>query len=290
MRSHCGSRLGSSIVAASVLLVLAAPAAQAQPGFGPDPFWPYNNQYTPYVTPMGPADPAAGGQAGDAYARDGLRGANRFQEYLDDVQGGGPGRNLSDRSNIGMPYFRSAVDPTYAAGRSGLRQYQANSRSNETFEDNQRRVSDVYFRYYTERDPAKRAELLRQYRSARREAAVTISGRGRSPSQILDASTRMEAGIRRGTRSPSAAADRSRTTNDRFGPAPEVPAIGSRRSAAPSSSPRRTLPSDVLNRSRAMDRDSGILGPRRPGPALHSPGRRTDRSGTTSPAAMGDEP
>ena len=111
-------------------LQAAAPAVHAQPGYGADPFWPYNNQYAPYTAPMGPADPVAGGQSGELYSRDGLRGANQFQNYLDDLQGvGGPGRNLSDRSNIGMPYYRSAVDPSYMTERMGPRQYQPVRRS-----------------------------------------------------------------------------------------------------------------------------------------------------------------
>ena len=88
----------------------AATTVQAQPGFGPDPFWPYNNQYTPYVTPMGPAGPG-GGQGMPPNMRGGNRGANQFQDYLDSLDS--PGRNASDRSSIGTPYYRSAVDPSF---------------------------------------------------------------------------------------------------------------------------------------------------------------------------------
>src|SRR5262249_25609387 len=56
-----GIRLSSWLGAASLV---AGPAAstsvRAQPGFGPDPFWPYNSFYTPYTRPIGPASPAGG--------------------------------------------------------------------------------------------------------------------------------------------------------------------------------------------------------------------------------------
>lgn len=265
MRSQRDGRLGSSMAAAALVLVATAATARAQPGFGPDPFWPYNNQYTPYVTNVGPAGPE-GGQGGAMNLREGYRGANQFQEYLESLQGG-PGRNLSDRSNIGMPYYRSAVDPAYETRGRGPRQYQANTRADESFDNSQRRVADIYFRYFSERDPARRADLLREYREARREAALAISGRGRSASRGLEATARRGAGLRRSARTGEApAATRSGRAGrsqpekiDRIGPAPEVPAIGSRRSTGSSPRAGRSSPADILRRSRAMDRSDRDL-------------------------------
>jgi hypothetical protein len=276
MRSHRGSWLGSSVLAATLVLAPAAATVRAQPGYGPDPFWPYNNQYTPYVTPIGPASPE-GGQGGALNARDGLRGANQFQNYLEDLQG--PGRNKSDRSNIGMPYYRSAADPTLRGRDYQPNQPNRNASAREnTFQEAQRRAADVYFRYYGERDPARRAELLREYRGARRDAELALSGRRRSPSRVLDSSARLESGSRRGARTSGAAgrsgaADRTRDELDRFGPAPEVPAIGTRRSSGSSS--LRT-PTDILNRSRAMDREDGAP----PIPGSSSPSLRSRSRGT----------
>ena len=60
MGSHRGGWIGSSILAAALILFpAAATSVRAQPGFGPDPWWPYNYQYAPYVTPMGPPGPVA---------------------------------------------------------------------------------------------------------------------------------------------------------------------------------------------------------------------------------------
>ncbi len=286
MGSHRGSWLGSSLLAAILVLVpAAATTVRAQPGFGPDPFWPYNSQYAPYTTPMGPAGPE-GGQGGPFYGRGGLRGANQFQNYLDNLEG--PGRNVSDRSSIGMPYYRSAVDPSFETRGRVPRQYTPNSMTSASFDDSQRRVADTYFRYYSERDPSRRASLLKEYRGARRDAALALAGRGRSSSRASDAADRPEPAPRRGARTGSAllpglgGTGRSRTPADRFGPPPEVPSVGGRRSSG--SGARRGLPTDVLNRSQAMDRDEGaspnsgspsnsFLRPRNRGAAPASPTR-----------------
>ena len=183
MRSQRGSWLGvcGTWAATLVLAAVVAPTAFAQPSFGPDPFRPYLNQYDPYVFPMGPASPMAGG--GEMMMRGGFNGANQFQSYLNEVSGAG--RDTSDRAGIGMPYFRSAVNPSW--GGSGFRDYQPNARSTPTFEETQRQVSDTYFAYFSERDPKKRAALLKEYRHARRTASRELNSGTPSPSQVLDA-------------------------------------------------------------------------------------------------------
>ena len=79
-------------------------------GYGPDPFRPYNSQYDPYTYPMGPASPAGGGRS-DIMTRMGNSGANQYQGYLDELAG--QARQGSERYGIGMPYYRSAVDPNF---------------------------------------------------------------------------------------------------------------------------------------------------------------------------------
>ncbi len=130
-----------------VLAAAVAPTAWAQPSFGPDPFRPYLNRYDPYVYPMGPASPIAGGS--EMMLRQGNRGANQFQSYLDGISG--PGRDTTDRAGIGMPYYRSSVNPSW--GGSRFRDYQPNARTTPTFEQTQRQVTDKYFAYFSERDP-----------------------------------------------------------------------------------------------------------------------------------------
>lgn len=286
MRSHRGSWLGSWLLASACLLMPGVSSTvRAQPGFGPDPFWPYNSQYAPYVSPIGPASPA-GGQGGAFLPREGIRGANQFEDYLDGLQGGG--RNFSDRANIGMPYYRSAVDPDYNPRGRGSRQYQPNTRANTSFEQAQRTVADKYFAYYSERDPARRAELMKEYRAARRETSRILSGRGRTPSRTAGSSSRLESGSRRSTRSGSAppipgTGDRSASDDGRIGPPPPVPSLGSSRSSG--SSTRGNSPGDVLRRSEAMDANSrGLPGSRPSG----TRSRRTTPSAPASSPAPGD--
>ncbi len=194
MTSQRGSRLGGCGIgaAAFVLAIVIAPTSRAQTGFGPDPFQPYNRQYAPYVTPMGPADPMGGGS--DPWMRSG-RGANQFQQYLEAIAGPGPGRNVTDRAGIGTPYYRSAVNPSWGGGE--FRAYQPNARTTPTFEETQRQVADTYFAYLSERDPRKRTTLLSEYRQVRRESDRVINSRAPSPSQVLGSA----AGIRRGSAS-----------------------------------------------------------------------------------------
>ena len=270
MRSHRGGWLGSWVLGA---ILAVAPAVSstvhAQPGFGPDPFWPHNSQYAPYTAPMGPASPDAG-QGSSMVGRQGYLTANQFQQYLDATAG--PGRNQSDRAGVGVPYYRGAVDPEF-----GDREYQPNKQSNASFEETQRQVTEKYFAYLSERDPKKRAELLRDYQHARRESSRSLSPRAQSPSRVLDAASRFrpESGSSRasgrprddmsesaslphepGTMSRSESSDtRSGTASSARGqgravrPAPPVPTVVPSQGAARS----RNTPSSVLNRARGMD-------------------------------------
>jgi hypothetical protein len=295
MRSHRGSWLGSWLLASGFVLMPAFSATvRAQGGFGPDPFNPYNSQYAPYVQPMGPADPA-GGQGGGFLPRDGNRGANQFQDYLEGLQGGG--RNTSDRANIGMPYYRSAVDPDYDPRGRGSRQYRPNnSRANTNFEKAQQTVTEKYFAYYSERDPARRAELMKQYRAARRTETRVLSGRGLTPSRTPESSSRTEFGSRRSPRTGSAppvpgTGDRSGFEDSGIGPPPAVPSRGSTRSSRSSS--RGTSPSDVLRRSEAMDAaDRGLPGSRSStvrSPRMSPSSPSSPRGSRPAPAPVGTD-
>lgn len=290
MRSRCGRWLGSCVLAAAVVSMPAAcKVARAQPGFGADPFWPYNNQYTPYTAPTGPAEPMAGGNP-RFFPREGVRGANDFQRYLDNLQGGSPGRNLTDRAGLGMPYYRSAVNPLY--DKRDARQYIPNRRSNESFERAQERVADRYFAYYSTRDPVRRARLLKEYRDARREAQRVTTGRGQGRSRAAADAAMLESELRQADEAVlSRSSVRGRTSeraaprSDRLGSAPAVPGLDSDRPSG--SRTRATTADDVLNRSRAMDRDAGRrsrLGPSPISPRLRRPGAdtTTERGSTYS--------
>ncbi len=71
---------GMGIIAASV----GASTASAQ---SIDPFRPYNSQYDAYRYPIGPATPEGGQSV--PMALSGVRGANQYQNYLDQLQAQG---------------------------------------------------------------------------------------------------------------------------------------------------------------------------------------------------------
>lgn len=162
-------------------LVLAATLATPAlgQGFGPDPFRPLTSQFDPYVTPMGPAGPGAGQSVGNSL---GGRGPNQYQDYLNEIQGAG--RQRSERYGIGLPYFRSSVDPNF--GRNSDREYQPNRASQRTFEETQQLIADKYLAFMAEKDPKRRAELFRTYDKARRQSVRAMSARRQSPARIMD--------------------------------------------------------------------------------------------------------
>ncbi len=169
MRSHRGGGLESWLMAVGfVLLPAFTSTVRAQPGYGPDPFWPYNQQYAPYVSPIGPAGPDAG-QGGALMPQAGFRGANQFQDYLDDLQSGG--RKVSDRAGIGMPYYRSSVLPGFDATGRGSRQYRpSTTRVKATFEQAQSTVVEqvLHLLLGARSGPASRADAGISRGAARR--------------------------------------------------------------------------------------------------------------------------
>ena len=138
----------------TALTVLIAPMSTSTlfaQGYGPDPFKPYNSQYVPYTYPTGPASPAGGGRS-DVMARMGNLGANQYQGYLDDLNG--QARQGSERYGIGMPYYRSAVDPNFDP--QGKREYRPNQKADQSFDETRKVVTRKYIAYLTEHDPKKR--------------------------------------------------------------------------------------------------------------------------------------
>ncbi|HZW31211.1 MAG TPA: hypothetical protein VFF52_10920 [Isosphaeraceae bacterium] len=300
-----GFRLRPWLWAACLLAAPAFPTeVRAQPGYGPDPFWPYNSQYTPYVTPMGPASPEAG-QGMPALPRAGLAGANRFQDYLENLgggavgggavgggamRGGGPDRTVT---GVGMPYYRSTIDPDYEPIYK--REYRPNFEADHAYERRQEVVNDLYLAYFAERDPRKRAALLRQYRQVRRSSASALGTRRESPTRLREAASRL-----RGDLEPATLEERAGST---LRPRPRVPGTPgrtgtadalrpgamdpARRSASGSGGglpplppplgtprlgdrPRRT-PTDVLNRARALEDPNKLPGALRPGTSRRRP-------------------
>jgi hypothetical protein len=294
MTSPRGIGLGPWLWAACLVVAPAfTTVVRAQPGFGPDPFWPYNSQYTPYISPIGPASPEAG-QGMPALPRPGLGSANRFQEYIDSMTG--TARGITDRSSVGTPYYRSTVDPAYE--QTYKREYRPNQEADRVYERRQELVTDLYLAYFTERDPKRRAALLKQYRQARRSSSSALGTRRESPTRLLESASRLRSELEPSTmeeggrasslvrpRPPGlGATGRSATpsslrpgsidparrsaSGSGLGLPPPLPPIGPPRVG---DRPRRT-PTDVLNRARALDdRNDRMPGSLLPGTSRRRP-------------------
>ncbi len=288
MTSTRGKWLRSSL---SALVILVAPAStsivRAQGGYGADPFRPYNNQYDAYTYPMASPDmvPSAGG-----VPRMGNRGANQYQGYLDELAG--TSRQESERYGIGMPYYRAAVDPTFDP--KGNREYRPNSKADRTYEQTQEVITRKYLAYFAEKDPKKRAELLRDYNRVRSNVSRAMSARREDPTRALEAATADDFGERRSS-TPARRVDASTATEDgkpRSSTArrsirplpgdastrgdtglipPPPPLIPGARSLGSS---RRRRPSEVLDRSRRLNSGGDV----QPNPGgLTGAGSGTDR-------------
>jgi hypothetical protein len=262
LRSRVGRRIGSRIAIGSAWLVLAAsPISALAQGFGPDPFRPFNSQYDSYVYPIapGPLDPV-----GNPSLNSGIRGANQFSNYLNSVNGGNVGTRFDQLYRDQMSGRRRAFTPAREA--------------DARFEEQQTAAADLYFKYLRERDPAKRAALLKDYNAARKEATRDLSAGSRAatgrktekprgaaaageddPAMEDDADDAAERTVISPRRSGTAGAGvRGRTR----GATPPPPPISG--AAAPTSSSRSNRdrkPSDVLDRAVRSERE----GPRLPG-------------------------
>jgi hypothetical protein len=238
--------------------------------------------------------------------RSGLAGANRFQDYLKTLGAGAGRSSTTDRSGVGMPYYRSTVDPAYE--QTYQRVYRPNEKADRAYERRQELVTDQYLAYFAERDPKQRAALLQQYRQARRSTAGVLETRRGTPARLLEAASRSGADLGLST---TAERDRERPAL-RTPPPPRGPGATARPGTAfgrrgdyldsgrgtlsdsdeglpprltPSGRPRvgdrlRRTPSDVLNRARALDDRNELL----PGSLSPAPSRRRlDRRPLTTP-------
>ena len=247
---------GLSIVAAPAGL----PTAWAQ-GFGPDPFQPYNSQYEPYTRPLGPASPGRDRAAG-VNGHFGARATINLPDYLNELAGddrGGP-----NAYGIGCRTGGSNVD-------SRSRQAEASAstgRSQQTGRGTCRNsITQKYLAYFTERDPRRRATLLRDYQLRR------TAGRPRLDAAAVRVKTTpaIETPRRGSNRSASACRGPIGESDDRFS------AKGSRGRLDESGRPGQRDPSRrvTLGRS-AGSRDQRSIPP--PPPLPSSVSRATARN------------
>jgi len=293
MTSTRGNWLRSLLAGLSIAAAQAGASTAWAQGFGPDPFRPYNSQYEAYTYPTGP-----GQSAGLNTRSGGMGNANQFQNYLNELTGAG--REGPERYGIGTPYYRSAVDPRF--DKKGDREYRPNSKADQTFEQTQESITEKYLAYFSERDPKRRAALLRDYNQTRRRVSRALSTRRVNPSSTLDAATAPEpvgrssqpAGRREADLTGGRDSTRRSTNLDRSDSSPlRAPSPGSaeRRSgsippppplppaAASRSSRTRRTPGEVLDRARRIDGLDDLM----PGTGASSATSRPARRGATPP-------
>ncbi|MGE3822273.1 MAG: hypothetical protein AB7I30_22895 [Isosphaeraceae bacterium] len=153
----------------------------------PDPYnivGEYNNQYEPFMYAREPNAESLFPNQNRLRDRAAYRSANRFQSYLD---GAGSldgefdtGANFR-RSGGGSPYFQA-----YRKYDEGFnRVYRPNEKADEAYFSELDQRNQKYFDAMKERDPRKRAQLLREYNMEKLRAARMLS----TPRSSLDRMT-----------------------------------------------------------------------------------------------------
>ena len=160
---------GMGIIAASV----GASTASAQ---SIDPFRPYNSQYDAYRYPIGPATPEGGQSV--PMALSGVRGANQYQNYLDQLQGrrARGNRTLWHWTALLSLGSRSSFRPQRQSRIPSEQQNRSHVRANSG--DDHRKIFCVLYR----KRPKKRAELLRSFNRARSQVTRHYQRAGTKPS------------------------------------------------------------------------------------------------------------
>lgn len=269
---------------AALLLTLQAKETKAQYALS-IPFDPWQAQYEAFIYPVVPTDLSLPNQARLQSGRWGS-GSSRFQSEFDPLRDstswldayimGQSAASPASRERLGaatggrfIPYhsFNRLHDSTYN------RQYTPNAGADQGYYEERARREDLYLQSLSERDPQKRAELLRQLERANRalrdELGTTtrrLPGGPTSESTALREGT----GARRGSASPISPATRTSTDRDASPTIPPAPDALEDRPAnrVPG------LPPSSLTRPRSSPGDLRPTAPRSRAPDLGPDGRR----------------
>ena len=175
----------------------------------------------------------------------------------DDEFGRGPG---SRASGPGTPYYHA-----YRRFDSDFeRNYRPNKEADKAFYNDQERRNTKYFEAVREKDPRKRAQLLRDYNLENLRSARTLSagrseqGRDRFATGSLGVSDDTEGDTPRGN-------------------APVTPAANARRPGAPATRSATPLPGATRNAPPASS-NSRTARPTRPLPSAGTPATRPNRT------------
>jgi hypothetical protein len=254
-----------------------------------DPYDPSGAMYRPFVYPGYANDPARGYRP---VYQGGPAGANQMQSYYSTLDSGG------NRAGAGvLRYDRAYRLEDEVAGR----QYLPNEKVDAEFYADRQKRDELFFLAEREKDPNRRARLMREYRAldarltrelsdSRRDASKAGTSTTRAPSTSTD-SERREARNRStappipglGSRGSSSRRPSNRLATDAATGLPILPKLpslsdSSTRSSNAEASPTSrapAAPSEVLRRVQAQSR--GTSAPPIPGPGPGSQTRQPPR-------------
>ena len=182
-------RLHAAFGLSLLLVATAGPQVFAQ-GHTPDPYnivGDYNSQYLPFMYATEPTDDGVIPNQSRLQPRAGNRAANRFDSYIDSLDGAQPESDSASgmrRPGIGVPYYRA----NRRFDQDFKRVYRPNENADRSYYEGQRQRDDLYFDAMRRSDPRKRSQMLREYNMENLRAARGLStsrnAPGREPSGL----------------------------------------------------------------------------------------------------------
>jgi len=275
----------------------------------------YNNQYQPYFYPSYPNSGSLFPNQDRVQERAGNRSANQFRQYLDGIEESDLGDSETRRGS--SRFMGGAGTPYYKANRQYDKQfgrvYQPNRMADQDFDRQQKQSSDKYFKAMAEKDPKKRAQLLRDYNMDSLRTARRLSGgrnalpfeRGKERDRFAAPEESEEPGLepapseRLNRESPTPRSQPSRTpkASDRLTPLPGLPRTSGARGSA-GLTPRSTFGSGRLGESTLgspRSYSSGTSRVRRPSAGISgsdtlTTGREDTTDALSNPRGLGSQP
>jgi hypothetical protein len=253
----------------ALFIALAHGTPASAQGLTADPYRPYNSQYDPYVYPVYPSGGAVIPNQQRLTGRSGPAQANQFQDFLEGNRFGFDSSGPSRSAGAGVPYYQAhrRFNPNNRPNNS-----EADRLFREKQEDRDTRYFEARKKYQeavSERDPEKRARLIKEYAAAKR-LAEQDSQRTPDPSEP---GQKPEVGPR-GTTDPPAARRAGEAGPRPFSSAAPTtrrgtsPGLGRPRTSPLPARPGRVgvppvtrTPSQILRESESLDRSDQMPTP-----------------------------
>jgi hypothetical protein len=225
------------VAGAGLLLSLWIPAVVQGQLYGPDPYngtGDYNAGFIPYTVPVYPNGsmyvPGQGNLAGPA----GLRRANQYQKFIEDLDGVGTGES----GLYGGPSRRGRGTSPYRTERPD--QYVPNRAADAAFNKLQEDRSRVYFEAMREQNPQKRARLLEQYNRLSRDLARETGPRRGGVARVTPPDQPVTSPSRRPSNTPAPRTNTAPRSGAATQPSTSQPNSNAGQALAPGASVTRT--------------------------------------------------